>query len=894
MIGCWRAPHLIGFMLLVGHVGGAYCPFVKEASATGSDIAAISDDSTNVAQITYSPGTTTTNWATAVGENHDVSYLSGDFDGDGFADIGCICFDDTDDPYTIITNNKGTSQVSWTQALRANDQYSFYFLPGDFNGDGEEDIAALAPHYSGSSPSTDVVAKITYGPDGLTQTSGATDWSLDGERRSAFVSGDFFGEDGITDLLAISGTGSNFSANLYSGPSGTALTPWSFSTGVTSPTPVGFRAGDINGDNVSDLIAFFYSTATTSYSATIALGPDGATQLSWGLGNAPYVEFLVGDYDFDGYDDIAGVIKTGGHRASLFRGSETVSAPTAQLWTLNLSNNLVTAYRSGDYNGDGVFTTFSGSVTLPSGEGVAGAVITFTRTSPSTLVYSVTTGADGSYSIDLRAGEYIVVVTLGNELIYNDSVTADTTQIYNILAGFVSADELYFFWNNFLRIQNQLVVFNRTDNITNGSFTLYDTDGSLVSQDGFPITFDGKNEYGFQLNQLFSFAADSYGFGKLNTDNGALDGHIAYYRFNESQTRAEFEATVPFTNTVTGLTAVPYDAIQAPSTTRSKYNMSQILSLANPGSTARSFTINFYAQDGALFRSEALPLPALSRRDLDVGDYTDVPTRYGLIEILPPDSEPYLAQLLRVVGKTPKGSAPQVYNFALGVTADQPKRYTQWVPVTAYYKGESMITLANPSDAAAAVPLVLYRHGTRVPKSLGTFTVEPHTVKQVSLKRWLKKNQMGTVKINTTGTTESTGILAYATTYHRSNGSSSLLAVDMIPARAVLGGTSLYSTYDTSPGYSNSVRLFNPTTTDSGATVTTYDGGERLGSHSYTLKPKQSVSVPLNRRVGVRQNSVGMVEVETDQAGGVQAEMFRRQYLLKRDKVKHSSPLPMR
>lgn len=278
---------------------------------------------------------------------------------------------------------------------------SFYFAPGDFNGDGYTDLAYYYLNSLGDDQ--DVYVKITFGPTGASQTNDLADWQLTGERDSAFITGKFLGNDAIDDIAALSENGSGgYLVKFFQGPTGTfsAAQNWTI-PGVPTANPVSFRDGDINGDGNRDIAALFYRPSDQHYIAVIALGPTGATVKIWDLGNTPIFSFLVSDFDNDGFDDIAGVTESGAVRsARIAKGSASANLGSIVSWSLPDATDPASAYVSGQFT----FSQISGHIQTDSG-----SPLPLTNVSVGQFG-SNTTSASGDYVVPyvLNGADYTV------------------------------------------------------------------------------------------------------------------------------------------------------------------------------------------------------------------------------------------------------------------------------------------------------------------------------------------------------------------------------------------------------------------------------------------------------------------------------------------------------
>lgn len=289
--------------------------------------------------------TTRSQWSQKVGSGVEFGFLAGNFDGAGIAstgldDIAGICFKPLaqGNGHMLVTSSPGDAVGHlWQKALGANDQYTYYVDRGDFNGDGTEDVGAFYHGRNGDSPSA-VRMKITYGPQGATQTSypsspgqtGASiDWLFPNGHEAGFLPGDYVGQDSIGDVAVVTRSGSNLIANFYRGPNGTLVQNFSWNLGTG--TVAALRGCDFNADGNRDIAVILFNSTTGAYSARIVNGPNGTiSPTTWDLpyGSGAVKNFLVNDFDNDGKCDIAVAYTTANGNFAFIRYAPDLNRPS--------------------------------------------------------------------------------------------------------------------------------------------------------------------------------------------------------------------------------------------------------------------------------------------------------------------------------------------------------------------------------------------------------------------------------------------------------------------------------------------------------------------------------------------------------------------------------------
>jgi len=281
---------------------------------------------------------------------------TGDFNGDGKPDLAVANSGGQGENLGTVSvlfgNGDGTLQAATGYAAGS---VPLFAAVGDFNGDGEPDLAVA--NEDGNS-----VSVLVGNGDGTFQA--AVNYGA-GSNPYSIAVGDFNG-DGKPDLAVANYGSSNVSVLLGNGD-GTFQAAVSYGAGSN---PYSIAVGDFNGDGKQDLVV----ANGSSDNVTVLLGNgDGSFQavVSYYLGQGLYAwSVAVGDFNGDGKLDLV----VGDYYASVLlgNGDGTFQAP--------VNNNLGGSYSLvvGDFNGDGkpdLATTYpgqpfsNGSVTVALGNG---------------------------------------------------------------------------------------------------------------------------------------------------------------------------------------------------------------------------------------------------------------------------------------------------------------------------------------------------------------------------------------------------------------------------------------------------------------------------------------------------------------------------------------------
>jgi hypothetical protein len=230
------------------------------------------------------------------------AFVPGDFNGDGNIDLA-VTGSASNNVTILIGNGKG----GFTQG----DTYDTGNIPmgvvtGDFNGDGKLDLAVV-------NNGLDNVSILLGNGDGTFESAvsfGAGQSPVDA------VSGDFNG-DGKLDLAVTNSAGNNVSILLGKGD-GTFGAPTNFATGME---PESIAVGDLNGDGILDLAVSNAVNGADSISVLFGNG-DGTFQpaVTLSTGGTESAGILIADLNGDGNPDIV-VANFGSANVSVFLGN---------------------------------------------------------------------------------------------------------------------------------------------------------------------------------------------------------------------------------------------------------------------------------------------------------------------------------------------------------------------------------------------------------------------------------------------------------------------------------------------------------------------------------------------------------------------------------------------
>jgi trimeric autotransporter adhesin len=316
-----------------------------------------------------------------------------DFNGDGKLDLVETCASGNEQPCNLLLILSGNGDGTFTQSCMTPLAFagSQSMAMGDFNGDGQPDVAVINSGANGVNVFLNVGGCLS-----VVYTMPAT-----GAGPSSITAADFNG-DGKLDL-AVSNSGSNNVTILLGDGDGTFTAAASPATGMA---PNSIAVGDFNGDGIPDLAV----ANAGSSNVTILLGNGDGTFAAAASPAADTGSTSVASADFngDGKEDLVVTNSADSSASALLVETALAIATVNNISPVGVGTHLVKAIYSGDVNyGGSTSADVSLTVVLP-GFTLGGTSVSVVAgaTGTSTLTITPTNGFSGTVTLQCDGGSY--------------------------------------------------------------------------------------------------------------------------------------------------------------------------------------------------------------------------------------------------------------------------------------------------------------------------------------------------------------------------------------------------------------------------------------------------------------------------------------------------------
>jgi hypothetical protein len=238
--------------------------------------------------------------------NGFITFVAADFNRDGKPDLAALLYDTASSAvrlYVMYGNGDGTFTNSFLPTLTA---APTAVAVGDFNKDGNPDLAVVLSSYPNPTP----VSILLNKGDGTftTQPASLAAGLASSDSPNTMLVGDFNGDgkDDVviaTEALSTLTNGDNYIVDVFLGNGDGSFAPASrIITGLANS--FGMAVGDLNGDGISDLvtaddnkISYLLGSSTGAFTS-VATGPGATT-------SPDFDTLALADFNGDGVPDLA-------------------------------------------------------------------------------------------------------------------------------------------------------------------------------------------------------------------------------------------------------------------------------------------------------------------------------------------------------------------------------------------------------------------------------------------------------------------------------------------------------------------------------------------------------------------------------------------------------------
>jgi hypothetical protein len=323
------------------------------------------------------------------------SIAAADFNGDGKLDIVEACASVDDQPCNLLQIQSGNGDGTFMQSPAVLIPLSFIgsqsMAVGDFNGDGQPDVAV-------TNSGTNGVNVFLNSKGSLSAVSAIP---ATGDNPTSIAAADFNG-DGKLDL-AVANSGSNNVTILLGNGDGTFTAAASPATGMA---PNSIAVADFNGDGVPDLAV---ANAGNSI-VTILLGNGDGTFAASASPTADTgsTSVTVADFNGDGKEDLVVANSRDSSATALLAETALTVATVNNIAPAGVGTHLVKAIYSGDVNYGGSTSADVSLTVVPPGLTLSGTPVSVVAgaSGTSTLTITSTNGFAGTLTLQCDGGSY--------------------------------------------------------------------------------------------------------------------------------------------------------------------------------------------------------------------------------------------------------------------------------------------------------------------------------------------------------------------------------------------------------------------------------------------------------------------------------------------------------
>ena len=357
-------------------------------------VAPILDEGTTEVLLGNGDGTfTSANGSLGNGIVTSNSIAAADFNGDGKLDLVEACTSVDEQPCNLLLILSGNGDGTFTQSCETPLAFagSQSMVVGDFNGDGQPDVAVINSGANG----------VNVFLNGGGCLSAVYSIPATGAGPTSIAAADFNG-DGKLDL-AVANSGSNNVTILLGNGDGAFTAAESPATGMA---PNSIAVADFNGDGVPDLAV----ANAGSSNVTILLGNgDGTfTAAATPAADTGSTSVAAADINGDGKEDLVVVNSADSSATALLAETALTIATVNNISPAGAGTHLVKAIYSGDANYGGSTSAEVSLTVVPPGFTLSGTPVSVVAgaTGTSTLTITPTNGFSGTVTLECDGGGY--------------------------------------------------------------------------------------------------------------------------------------------------------------------------------------------------------------------------------------------------------------------------------------------------------------------------------------------------------------------------------------------------------------------------------------------------------------------------------------------------------
>jgi hypothetical protein len=424
---------------------------------------------------------------------------------------------------------------------------------------------------------------------------------------------------------------------------------------------------------------------------------------------------------------------------------------------------------------------------------------------------------------------------------------------------------VFTFWNTFLGQVNIVEIANTSATQASVTVTAFLPDGQITRE--FPIS--ARTQIDVNLNDLFGLPIDSYGLIGIASASNSLSGrHTQYGPSPDNPNEFDFVYSLPLTNPQRGRTYLSVNTFEAfaPADAPPVYNW---LALGNPTESPQGFTVLWYNHNGQLVGNREIPIPALSRVDLEAGHSSYGSGFAGLVEIIPSDTTAsYTAASLRIGGAVEGARSNKI--FVAANPAQRGNTQSQTVMLDNLPGTYEIVEISNTDNAQGCVWLSVFDdRGSLLSRE--NITLAPYAQSHVNAAAALPINSSGSLLLEPV---EGLSIVATKFLYSQNEA----LEVNVFSASAVqpfgkkdVGSFNLYL------GMANWLRVLNAANDSQTIVVRMHNktGTEQLLSFNLPSHGRRDLDLHAMQAFIDKSDSYGAISVEAETPGAIVAELLR-------------------